>query len=99
MSADTDFEDYLANCGESVFLFCEYDKDELNADKEEICERTKELFQNLDMNVSLVKISFTNNIDRDLDFVRGDAYNRLLIEFNYDNGKRIESIEWGTMTL
>lgn len=95
MSADTDFEDYLANCGENVFLFCEYDKDELNANKEEICERTKELFQNLDMNVNHVGISFTNNIDRDLDFVRGDAYNCLFIEFNYDNGKRIESIEWG----
>lgn len=94
---DTSFEEYLKKCEESVFIYCEYDPEELSEDRTEIEKRVLESIKNLEMHPRVFIISFVN--DGDKKNSKDNVFEELSISFVFDEDNNnisntIENVEW-----
>ncbi len=94
---DTSFEEYLKKCEESVFIYCEYDPEELSEDRDEIEKRVLESIKNLEMHPRVFFINFVN--DGDKKNSNGNTFEELSISFVFDEDNNntsntIENVEW-----
>lgn len=94
---DTSFEKYLKKCEESVFIYCEYDPEELSEDRDEIEKRVLESIKNLEMHPRVFIINFVN--DGDKKNSNGNTFEELSISFVFDEDNNntsntIENVEW-----
>ena len=88
LPADTTFDDYLKNCNEVVYIYCEYDSNELEKHRNSIKNKAEETLPNKDMRFGVVDFNFTNSIDN------GDVYSYLHISFDGTKNNEIKTIEW-----